>query len=92
MSDLREGLAKAMYYADVDGLNDYDAWDELGDDVREYGREMADAALAYIRQHDGHAEFVRRIATLCEDSQAPAIVRVVEIAAMCRAELAKEQP
>ena len=98
MSDLREGLAKAMYYADVDGLNDYDAWDELGDDVREYGREMADAALAYIRQHDGHAEFVRKVRERvneifhCADSASLAEKKAIKLLALCDAELAKEQP
>ena len=80
MSDLREGLAKTLLDGQIVFTHERAAIN------------LIDELVKVIRQHDGHAEFVRRIATLCEDNQAPAIVRVVEIAAMCRAELAKEQP
>lgn len=95
--ELREGLAKAMYYVDVSGLNDYDSWEELREDAREYGREMADAAIAYLRQHDGHAEFVRAVREIAEravirhgDGLGEASGTIAIIAALCEAELAKE--
>ena len=53
MSDLREGLAKALR----DSMQSHVSSDNDSSDS--YWRKHADAALAYIRQHDGHAEFVR---------------------------------
>lgn len=80
MSDLREGLAKTLLDGQIVFTHERAAIN------------LIDELVKVIRQHDGHAEFVRRIAALCEDNQAPVIVRVVEIASMCRAELAKDQP
>jgi hypothetical protein len=55
--------------------------------------EAADLAIAYIRQHDGHAEFVRKVREIA--ATVPRFyesARSAQIIALCDAELAKEQP
>lgn len=65
--------------------------------------DAADVAIAYIRQHDGHAEFVRAVkdeATAAEgylslDGRTrnwAAFMAAQRILSLCDAELAKEQP
>ena len=54
---------------------------------------IADAALAYIRQHDGHAEFVRKVREFAENMQAYNTGRATAghaLIALCDAEIAKE--
>lgn len=86
-SELREGLAQIIR----DGA--YDDWKSA---------DIADAALSYLRQHDGHAEFVRAVKTESErlitrdeissdlsDCDCQCCVRA-RLLALCDAELAKE--
>jgi hypothetical protein len=55
------------------------------------------AAIAYIRQHDGHAEFVQVVKAFCVDKFLHSHEKLEEIESLCDrslcdAELAKEQP
>lgn len=72
--ELREGLALAI-------------WPAL-----EWGGpyQCADAVIAYLRQHDGHAEFVRAVHELATDGITSDVYLLERIAELCAAELAKE--
>lgn len=68
MSELREGLAKALRQSFAEQWDakpapgrewDPDSWTATGGVL--YFDKLADAAIAFIRQHDGHAEFVRAV-------------------------------
>ena len=84
--ELREGLAKAIY-------------DEIGSGaVKDWEidcKSAADAALAYLRAHDTHAEFVRQIrvrameALGCSMPASGAGKRLMDILDLCDAEMAK---
>ena len=57
MSDLREGLAKAMFEHEFPKLK----WHEITEGSRLQWIDNADAALAFLRQHDGYAELRERL-------------------------------
>ena len=82
-TDLREGLAKL--------LSDYSPCGCL--DCQDSCHEQADEILTYLRAHDGHAEFVRRVLAIASLSVGPkeCDYRLNDIRYLCTVELAKEQ-
>lgn len=92
--ELREGLALVLKCYEFGGKKELHAPDSPWYD---YEMGKADAALAYLRQHDGHAEFVRKVrATAFEirvmhEAGSYHGIRAAKIVAMCDDELAKEQ-
>lgn len=88
MSELREGLARILACCE---------WDNVGEREISVMRPVADAALAYLRQHDGHAEFVRAVREIAEravirhgSGLGESLGTLNIITALCDAELAKE--
>ena len=80
MSDLREGLDDILLDFEYDGIT---------------RSECAEKIIAYLRQHDGHAEFVRKVREVAERAIQRAgtdLGAMSTISAFCDAELAKEQP
>jgi len=85
--ELREGLAKIV--------ESHFCWVGLPRDTEA----LMDAVMRYIRQHDGHANFVRAVREIAEravirhaDGLGEATGTIAIISALCDAELAKEQP
>lgn len=86
MSELREGLARILACCE---------WDNVGEREISVMRPVADAALAYLRQHDGHAEFVRAVKSILlmriDMSEMLNEIESLCDRALCDAELAKEK-
>ena len=79
--ELRDGLAKVLACCE---------WDNVGEREISVMRPVADAALAYLHQHN---DFARRVREVAEDIKwkvgpySGAGIRAVELAAMCDEEL-----
>ena len=106
--ELREGLARDLCRVDIETYCLWESEDELiwGDGesfstvdgaVKAHWRSYtahATAAIAYIRQHDGHAEFVRAVRDLAQQASErnyPNGAQTDEIAHLCNVELEKGQ-
>lgn len=62
-NELREGLAHAVYDEHCARYGITVTWPRVSDASRNEMQRIADAALAYIRQHDGHADLQERLDT-----------------------------
>lgn len=97
-TDIREGLALALVNSDRAQRNWPAAlWEDFDEPTQRDYLANADAAISYLRQHDGHAEFVRVCRTIAEqlaitnEPESWEHDLSVRLAALCDAELAKEQ-
>lgn len=81
MSDLREGLAKTLLDGQIVFTHERAAIN------------LIDELVKVIRQHDGHAEFVRAVLTEASRDVGPndRDYRLDNIVGMCADELAKEK-
>ncbi len=85
MSDLREGLAKTLLDGQIVFTHERAAIN------------LIDELVKVIRQHDGHAEFVRAVRQIGRETIRGAIagsyveMKAEQIIALCDAEMAKEQ-
>lgn len=78
--DLRDGLAICMFR---------EVMMKCGSSDPNSYYVMADAALVYLRAHDTHAEFVRAVREISTDKAHQYRRRLLDIVALCDAEMAK---
>lgn len=91
MGELREGLALALVNSDR-ALRGLPAakWEDFDEETQANYLSNASAALAFIRAHDGHAEFVRAVRAAADVMEDGWLIRIYNIRALCDAQLEKE--
>ena len=90
-TDIREGLALALVNSDRARRNWPAArWKDFDESTQRDYLANADCALAFIRAHDGHAEFVRAVRAAADVMEDGWLIRIYNIRALGDAQLEKE--